>query len=140
MKTTDEILREFQDEGLVADELLTGKMHPKDPETERTTQHAMAEDWEHFLSYSGMWREPEEIKSKLLQAFHAAWEPSQPARHLKIDAITLLTTDEWVLVQVSVDEKTYVVIRVFSGEMQTIIHHTVSAAGIEHAMKTGLTP
>ena len=37
--------------------------------------HTMQEDFEHFLSYSGLWREPDEIKAKLFQAFEAAWEP-----------------------------------------------------------------
>lgn len=35
-------------------------------------QHTDREDFDHFLSYSGLYNEPEDVKVKLFQAFQAA--------------------------------------------------------------------
>lgn len=43
----------------------------------RLTAEKTEADFQHFLSYSGYWREPEEIKEKLRRAYFAAWEPSK---------------------------------------------------------------
>lgn len=40
-------------------------------------KHTVEEDFEHFLSYSGYWKEDEETKIKLMDAFKAAWEPAE---------------------------------------------------------------
>lgn len=36
-----------------------------------TGVHTLAEDFAHFLSYSGLWREDEETRAKLWEAFKA---------------------------------------------------------------------
>lgn len=39
--------------------------------------HTLQDDWKHFLSYSGYWKESDEVKAKLLLAFGAAWEDNR---------------------------------------------------------------
>jgi hypothetical protein len=40
-------------------------------DADRPAPHTLQADFEHFLSYSGLWREPTEIREKLLIAFAA---------------------------------------------------------------------
>ena len=39
------------------------------------TGHTAQEDFEHFLSYSGLWREHQDTKNLLWKAYEAAWSP-----------------------------------------------------------------
>jgi hypothetical protein len=39
--------------------------------------HTVEEDFEHFLSYSGLRSQPQETIDKLFKAFVAAWEPKE---------------------------------------------------------------
>ena len=39
------------------------------------TGHTAQEDFEHFLSYSGLWKKDQETKSILWKAYEAAWSP-----------------------------------------------------------------
>ena len=40
--------------------------------------HTCEEDFQHFLSYSGLRSEPPDVIEKLRKAYEAAWEPSPP--------------------------------------------------------------
>ena len=40
-------------------------------------EHTVQEDFEHFLSYSGLWSKEQPIKDKLFTAYEAAWESSR---------------------------------------------------------------
>lgn len=40
-------------------------------------QHTTEQDFQHFLSYSGLWREPPETIAKLRQAFEAGCDDKQ---------------------------------------------------------------
>jgi hypothetical protein len=40
--------------------------------------HTMEEDFQHFLTYSGLGNEPPEVIEKMRLAFSAAWEPKTP--------------------------------------------------------------
>lgn len=42
-----------------------------------TPDHTAQDDFDHFLSYSGMFNEPQFIKNKLWKAFEAGWSPDQ---------------------------------------------------------------
>lgn len=39
--------------------------------------HTCEDDFQHFLSYSGLRNEPEDIINKMRLAFEAAWEPHE---------------------------------------------------------------
>jgi hypothetical protein len=41
-------------------------------------EHTVQEDFEHFLSYSGLWREEQPVKDKLFIAYESAWQSSCP--------------------------------------------------------------
>jgi len=43
--------------------------------------HTVDEDFDHFLSYSGMRNEPQDTLRKLYIAFKAAWDPCHSAQH-----------------------------------------------------------
>lgn len=47
---------------------------------ERYTMHTVHEDFEHFLSYSGLRKEPQSVIDKMRMAFEAAWEPAAQHR------------------------------------------------------------
>lgn len=49
--------------------------------------HTTAQDFEHFLSYSGFHSAPQDLKDKLWQAFEAAWEPAAPRWHKVSEAL-----------------------------------------------------
>jgi len=54
--------------------------------------HTVDEDFEHFLSYSGMRNEPQDTLRKLYLAFKAAWDPCQSAQQRR--AAELPSSDE----------------------------------------------
>lgn len=41
--------------------------------------HALEDDWQHFLSYSGLRNETIDVLEKMRRAFEAAWEPATHA-------------------------------------------------------------
>jgi len=59
-------------------------------------EHTMQEDFEHFMSYSGLWRETDEVKAKLLLAFDAAWTPTTyGARVITQERMRQISAEGW---------------------------------------------
>ena len=42
------------------------------------SEHTVQEDFEHFMSYSGMLQEEQSVKDKLFIAYEAAWRSGRP--------------------------------------------------------------
>lgn len=48
------------------------------PAVTNSLGHTLEDDWQHFLSYSGLRNEPADVLNKMRRAFEAAWEPYIP--------------------------------------------------------------